>query len=180
AHGPASLEEDFPHGGLFAHGGPAGRGVAQEELVELRPLDVVGHRVPVVQTPLEDDGTGPPGLLVPEERAVLLLEAGRADLLGDSELLEDRKVEGEERLADVEPGKLLLLQDDDRASGAGEHRRDSRARGPSADDNRIVEFAHWAILSLPRSHSRTSRRASGGDASSTGFRWRSRPARPSR
>src|SRR5439155_16629790 len=126
--------------------------VAKQQLVEVSALDVVRHRVALVPRPLEDDRPRAAGLLVPEEGAVLLLEAGGADLLRDAERFEDRKVEREQRLSHVKAREPLLLEDGDRAAGPRESRRDRRARGPAADDDRVVEFGHCRILArLPRS-----------------------------
>jgi hypothetical protein len=120
--------------------------VAQQQQVEILALDVVGHRVPVIQGFREFDRARAAGRRVPEEGSVLFLKAGGTDLLGQAELVEDRQREGEKRLADVEPRELLLLEDDHGASGAGERGRDGRAGGTAADDGRVVELRHWRIL----------------------------------
>src|SRR5262249_11673897 len=151
------------------------------KLVEFGALDLVGHRMPVVPGSREDDRPRAAGLLVPEEGAVFLLEAGRADLLSHAELLEDREAEGEQRLAHVEAGKLLLLEDDDGPPGPGERGRDSRARGTAADHGRVVELGHWAILRparpIRRSNSRMSESSSADASFSTASRSRSEKAR---
>ena len=46
AHRAAAFEEDVLDGRLLADLGAARRGVPQEQVVELRALDLVGHRVP--------------------------------------------------------------------------------------------------------------------------------------
>src|SRR5262249_20065367 len=127
--------------------GPARHGVAQQQVVELRPLDLVRLRVVLVARVGEDDGPRRPVGLVPEECAELLLEPRGADLLGHAEPFEDRQREGEQGLADVKTGEALALQDEDPAPGARKGRRDARPSGAAANDDGVVGWFHEAIVS---------------------------------
>jgi hypothetical protein len=113
--------------------------VLQEQVVEVGPLDLVGHRVVRVARLGEDHGARGAVRFVPEERAVLRLVAGGADLLVHSEAVEDRKREGKERFAHVEAGKLLALDEHDASACAREGRRDGRASRAATDDDRVVD-----------------------------------------
>ncbi len=141
ADGPPAFEEHVRDRRLLPDVGAALRRVLEQQVVEVRALDLVRHRVPVVEGVLEDDGPRPALLehVVPEERPVLLLKPRLPDLLEDAQPLEDRQAVGQERLADVEAGEPLLLQHDDAPARAREERRDGGAGGPAADHDRVVD-----------------------------------------
>src|SRR6266498_6149720 len=87
ADGAPRFEEDLVDRGLLADNRARVFGVAEEQLVEVRALDLIGHRVTVVPRVLEDHRARAAGGLVPEESSVLLLETGGPDLLGQAEFL---------------------------------------------------------------------------------------------
>jgi hypothetical protein len=73
-----------------------------------------------------------------DELDTVLLHADRLDALAHAELVEQHRVGGQERLADVEARMVLFLDDDDVAPGFGEQRGDGRARRPAADDKDVA------------------------------------------
>src|SRR6185369_9675037 len=60
------------------------------------------------------------------------------DLVEDAELLEDRRREGKERLADPEPGERLFLEDEDLPAAPGEQVPRGGSRRPSSHDEDVV------------------------------------------
>ena len=91
--------------------------------------------------------------------AKLLWKAGLLERGQDAHFVEDGAVVGEERLADVEPGKNVFLQDEDfaaRTSKVGGSGRPTRA---SADHERIEDRA--VHLNIKGERKTRSKRAKG-------------------
>ena len=107
--------------------------------ITLADLYALQHRVARIPGVGEDHGTRGAVGLVPEERPVLRLISGGADLLVHTEAIEDREREWQERFADVESGEPLPLEEQDRTARAGKRRRHCGPAGPAADDDRVVD-----------------------------------------
>ena len=117
--------------------GPARGGVAEQQLVELGAphLPGVGHALVPRVAELEQ------ALVRMVGRDELHAPLGHADALElrtQPELVEQRDVGGEQRLADVEARMARLLQQHDVAALAGEERGDGRAARAAADDQYVA------------------------------------------
>src|SRR5690606_30855916 len=109
--------------------------VVEQQLVELRTLDVEGKAGAVTERALEREAVV--AAVVDREVGAELEHADPADLIKHPEPLEDRHVHRQQRLADVEPGVPLLLQHRHLPALARQQRGDGRAGRATTDDEDV-------------------------------------------
>src|SRR4029077_5921487 len=67
-----------------------------------------------------------------------LVHADAPDILGNTQTFKQRQVQGQQRFADVETWKPVLLQKDDMPAFLGKQRRDGGTGRPTADNEDIA------------------------------------------
>ena len=118
--GPATaiaLELDAAHAAAFDHLRAHARGVTDQDLVELGAPHLVGVRHRFVPGVRKAEVLLP-AVPVRDEFRAPFLHADRAHLVGDAELLEQRQVGGQQRLADMEARVAILLDQRDPMAAA--------------------------------------------------------------
>src|SRR5581483_11773347 len=128
---------------------PLAPGVAEQDLVEFRAAHLVRRGKGLVPGVGELEARH---IVVPrgDELGAELGHADALDVLRHAELLEQRHVERQQRLADVEARMARFLEEDNVAAALGEQGGDGRAGGPAADHNNVTDFH---VLNSPRGES---------------------------
>ena len=125
-------------GGLQQRHVRLARGVVEQDLVELGPLDFVGIRGPRLAL-AEEELVAEIHLLIVEVRAVLHQEPAGLHLVEHPQPFEHREVGGQQRLAHVKARKRLALGQRHREPAAGEERGRARsARAPAHHQHVVV------------------------------------------
>ncbi len=109
----------------------------EQDLVELLPADLVGLRARDLFRAVEFDRTAGAAVVGRKLHAPLDRKAGGLDPLGEAELGEGIVGRRDQRLADVEAGKALPLEQHDPVPAGGERNGRRAARGPAASDGEI-------------------------------------------
>ena len=120
--------------------------VLEHHLVELAPDHLPGLRALVRLVVVEVERRGQPAAGIDELHAVLLDEGAGLHLRQHVQPLQHPVRLGNQRLADVEPGKPLALEQGDAHATLGEERRNGGAGGAAADhDDVVVRHLSWAV-----------------------------------
>ena len=139
--------------------GAFGGGVLQQDMVEFGAAHLIGVGKALVPPVGELEARRS---VVVEDREKLGAVFGHADpgdLRLDTEPLEQRQVERQQRLADMEARVLLLLHEHDALAALRQQRRDRRSRRTAADHQHIThDFRQSGGIV---GHSRTSKARSG-------------------
>ena len=115
----ATLQLNAAHAAAFDDVGARMRGVADQDLIELRAAHVVGVRHRLVPRLCEAKVLLPPAARG-DELGAPFLHADGAHLFGDPELFEQRQIGRQQRLADMEAWMAVLLEQSDVVAAAGE------------------------------------------------------------
>ena len=143
-----AIEAHLPHPAALDRLRAARRGVAKQQLVELGAahLPGVGHGlVPGV----DELDAGLVLVLRRHELDAVLRHADAFDLLAHAERIEQRRVRGQKRFADVKARMTTLLEQDDVAAPFGEQGGNRRAGRAAADDENVaIEGRRRGLRSL--------------------------------
>ena len=150
-HGDAGtgvIERDVDDAMALADVRAARRRMTKEQLVELRARHLPRLWTRDAGSDAEVGEAFDAAVSGHERRAPLFRKAGAADQRVRAD--RDQRIVGrrEERLADVEPGKLIPLEDDDAVSGAREPRRRRRSRRPAARDDDVAIPRHGGVVCI--------------------------------
>ena len=150
-------KRDIGDPAFLDHLGALGGGVPPEHMVELRAPYLVGIGETLVPGIGKVDPRRP-AVLRRDELGAVFRHADAFNLVGDAELLEEREVEGQQGLADMEARMLFLFDEHDALAALGEQRRDGRAARSAAHDEHVASgFARresrigHAVTSMTRS-----------------------------
>src|SRR5579885_1855021 len=106
-------------------------------MIALGAANLIGHGEALVPGPCEVEGDGL-AVIRRDELDAVFEHADALDLIADAEPLEERKVERQQRFADMEARVLVLLDENHAPAALGQKRGDGGTGGSAADDENVA------------------------------------------